>query len=86
MGSNERSVYVGNLAAEVDEELLHELFMQFGDVRSVRVPRDRVSGDTQGYGFVELGSVPEADYVVRVLDGMVLCGRTVRVRGVKARE
>lgn len=84
--NNENSVYVGNLAPEVDEELLQELFVQIGAVRGVRIARNKINGECLGYGFVELGSVREVEYVVRVLDGIVLMGKNLRVRACRARE
>ena len=49
----EATLYVGNLDAQMDEQLLWELFVQCGPVASVYVPKDRVTSSHQGYAFVE---------------------------------
>lgn len=59
----EATVYVGNLDAQVTEEVLWELFLQAGPVTNVYVPKDRVTSSHQGYGFVEYRTEEDADYV-----------------------
>ena len=59
----EATVYVGNLDAQVEEEVLWELFLQAGPVTNVYVPKDRVTSSHQGYGFVEYRNEEDADYV-----------------------
>ncbi|AWU76010.1 uncharacterized protein C5L36_0B12380 [Pichia kudriavzevii] len=75
----ETSLYVGNLDAQVDDALLYELFLQLAPVSSVRLPRDRVSGTHQGFAFVRFPSSADAEYVLKVADGIVLYGRSLRV-------
>ena len=60
----EATVYVGNLDAQVEEEVLWELFLQAGPVTNVYVPKDRVTSSHQGYGFVEYRNEEDADYVL----------------------
>ena len=63
----EATVYVGNLDAQVTEELVWELFLQAGPVTNVYVPKDRVTSTHQGYGFVELRNEEDAEYVRRAM-------------------
>jgi splicing factor 3B subunit 4 len=77
--AKETSVYVGNLDDRCSESLLYELFLQVGIVRKVHIPRDRLTQVQQGYGFVELGSAQDADYACRVLAGVKLFNRPLKV-------
>ena len=51
--NQEATCYIGNLDARVNEEILWELFMQCGPVVNVHIPRDKITGEHQGFGFVE---------------------------------
>jgi splicing factor 3B subunit 4 len=51
------TVYVGDLDPQVDEEILWELFLQVGPVAYTHIPRDKVTGQHQGFGFVEFAQV-----------------------------
>ncbi|XP_068654589.1 uncharacterized protein [Aristolochia californica] len=77
--NQEATVYVGNLDAQVSEELLWELFVQAGPVVNVYVPKDRVTNLHQGYGFVEFRSEEDADYAIKVLNMIKLYGKPIRV-------
>ena len=61
--NQDATLYVGNLDAAVTEELVWELFVQTGPVVNVFMPKDRVAGVHQGYGFVEYRTEQDADYV-----------------------
>ena len=65
----EATCYLGNLEPRVTEEFVWELFMQCGPVVSVYLPKDRVTNEHQGYGFVEFKSDQDADYVSALLSG-----------------
>ena len=52
----EATLYVGDLASQVDEAIIWELFLQAAPVVNVYIPRDKVTGEHQTYGFVELAS------------------------------
>jgi splicing factor 3B subunit 4 len=79
--NQEATVYVGNLDAGggVTEELLWELFLQAGPVVNVYVPKDRVSGGHQGYGFVEFRGEEDAEYAVKVMNMVKLFGKPLKV-------
>ena len=61
--NQEATCWTGNLDERVSEEMLWELFLQVGPVTSVYLPKDRVTGTHQGYGFVEFRTEEDADYV-----------------------
>ena len=54
------NIYVGNLSYEVTEEELRQNFMAFGEVSSVSIIKDKYSGQSKGFGFVEMPSCPKA--------------------------
>ncbi|KMT09062.1 hypothetical protein BVRB_6g137630 [Beta vulgaris subsp. vulgaris] len=77
--NQDATAYVGNLDAQITEELLWELFVQAGPVVNVYVPKDRVTNLHQGYGFVEFRSEEDADYAIKVLNMIKLYGKPIRV-------
>ncbi|KAJ1387705.1 SF3B4, RNA recognition motif 1 [Sesbania bispinosa] len=77
--NQDATAYVGNLDPQVTEELLWELFVQAGPVVNVYVPKDRVTNQHQGYGFVEFRSEEDADYAIKVLNMIKLYGKPIRV-------
>ena len=78
--NQEATLWVGNLAEGVDEELLWELFLQAGPLTDVSMPRDKVNGRAQGFAFVEFSREEDAAYAVAVLNITLLCGNPIRVR------
>jgi len=77
--NQEATVYVGGLDLSVSEELLWELFLQAGPIVNVYLPKDRVAGSHQGYGFVEFQGEQDADYSVKVLNMVKLFGKPIKV-------
>jgi splicing factor 3B subunit 4 len=77
---------VGGLDEKVSESLLWELFVQAGPVVNVHMPKDRVSLNHQGYGFVEFISEDDADYAIRILNMIKLYGKPVRVNKASAHQ
>ncbi|KAL3657773.1 Splicing factor 3B subunit 4 [Phytophthora oleae] len=78
--NQDATVYVGNLDDRVTEELLWELMLQSGSVCNVHMPRDKVSGAHQNYGFVEFRTEECAEYAVKVLNMIQLYGKVIRVK------
>eukprot|EP00948_MAST-09A_sp_MAST-9A-sp1_P002003 g2003.t1 len=78
--NREATCYVGNLDERVTEALLWELFLQVGPVVNCNIPTDKVTGRSQGFGFVEFRSVTDAEYACRVLRMVVVFGRPLKVR------
>jgi len=72
-------LYVGNLPYNVAEEELRELFSSYGEVSSVDVIMDRFTGQSKGFGFVEMPSNSEADQAIKALNEKPLKGRTIKV-------
>ena len=79
-----KKIYVGNLTFSVDDPTLSTHFGQFGTVSSARVILDRDTGQSKGFGFVEMSTEEEATEAISKLDGTDFQGRTIRVN--EARE
>lgn len=73
------SIYVSNLAAETTKEALTTKFSEFGTVLSVKMGRDRESGQPKSYGFVEMKTSDEARVAARSLNATRLDGRVLSV-------
>ncbi len=75
------NIYVGNLSLEVTEEELRREFMTFGEVISVTIMNDKYigSGQSRGYGFVEMPAVSQGQAAVTALNGKTLRHRTIEV-------
>ena len=58
---------MGNLEQRITNELLWELFLQVGQVINVHIPRDKITNEHQGYGFVEFKTEEDADYAIKIL-------------------
>ncbi|KAG7663143.1 uncharacterized protein J8A68_003321 [[Candida] subhashii] len=74
------TLYFGNIDPQVTELLMYELFIQFGPVRSINVPKDRILKTHQGYGFVEFRSSLDAGYTLDILRGVRLFGKLLKLK------
>lgn len=79
-------LYVGNLAYSVSGADLEELFSQAGEVQSATVITDKVSGQSKGFGFVEMASAGDAATAIQRFNDTELKGRNIRVNEAKPRE
>jgi len=77
--NQEATIYIGNIDLKVTEEILWELFTQCGPVTNVHIPRDKITGDHQGYGFVEMRSEEDADYAIKIMHMIKLYGKPLKV-------
>jgi len=73
------NIYVGNLGDQMTETFVSEMFQAFGDVESVKIIKDRFSGRSKGFGFVEMPNNSEADKAIKALNGKVIEKRPVKV-------
>lgn len=77
------NIYVGNLAFAVTDDDLRELFGAHGDVASANVIKDRFSGESRGFGFVEMPSREDAMAAIEALNGTDFKGRSITVNEAK---
>jgi RNA recognition motif-containing protein len=82
----ESKLYVGNLPYSATEEELSSLFGQAGTVTSVAIIKDRETGRSKGFAFVEMSSSDEAQKAINMLTGHMLGGRDLRVSIARPRE
>jgi RNA recognition motif-containing protein len=83
MGSK---IYVGGLPYSATEQEVQDLFSPHGNVQSVRVITDRVTGQSRGFGFVEMGSDEEAQNAIEALNSTQMNGRTLSVSEARPQE
>ena len=81
-----KKLYVGNLSYEVSTSDLESLFSPHGTVESAQVIEDRSTGQSKGFGFVEMSSDGEAQAAMSALDGQDHGGRALKVNEAKPRE
>jgi RNA recognition motif-containing protein len=81
-----RKLYVGNLANGIDDAKLRAIFASHGEVDSAEVIKDRISGQSKGFGFVEMSSGGDAQTAMTALDGAEHDGRAIKVSEAKSRE
>ncbi len=80
------NIYVGNLPYGITEDDLKEAFEAFGEVETVKIIKDRYSGESKGFGFVEMPDRAGAEAAIDGLDGTELKGRTIKVNKAKPRS
>jgi RNA recognition motif-containing protein len=79
-------IYVGNLSHQVSEDDLSKAIEAFGEVVSATIIRDKFSGESRGFGFVEMPTNEEAQAAITGLNGQELKGRTLNVNEARPRE
>ena len=77
------NIYVGNLSFEVTDDDLRQIFSAYGEVESASVVKDRFSGESRGFGFVEMPAKKDADAAIAALNGTEQKGRTITVNEAK---
>jgi RNA recognition motif-containing protein len=80
------NIYVGNLAYGVTDADLRETFAQYGNVDQVNLIADKFTGQSKGFGFVEMNDNREADAAIKGLNGVALQGRNITVNQAKPRS
>lgn len=73
------NIYVGQLPYSVTEEDLKSMFTEFGELESVKIISDRMTGRSKGFGFVEMPSNSDADKAIKALNGKMVDGRNIKV-------
>jgi RNA recognition motif-containing protein len=79
------NIYVGNLAYSVTQDDLRDAFAAYGDISSVNLITDKFTGDSKGFGFVEMPNNSEADAAIKALNETPLKGRNLKVNQAKPR-
>ena len=80
------NIYVGNLSYQSTEDELRDLFAEFGDVVSAKLIVDKFTGQSKGFGFVEMSNNSEAQKAMDELNGRDMNGRNVTVNQARPRQ
>jgi RNA recognition motif-containing protein len=81
-----KKLYVGSLSYQTSDAELEDLFARAGTVTSAQVVTDRYSGDSKGFGFVEMSTDEEAANAINMFNGTSFAGRTIVVNEARPRE
>ncbi len=73
------NIYVGNLSYGITEDELQQLFAEYGSVTNVNIIKDRDTGNSKGFGFIEMENQADAEKAIKDLDGSLVKGRNIRV-------
>ena len=79
-------LYVGGLAYSTSNDRLAEVFAEFGDIQTAEVVIDRVTGQSRGFGFVEMPDEEAAKKAIEALNGQEVDGRVLTVNEAKPRD
>ena len=79
------NIYVGNLSRDVSEAELREAFQAFGEIQSCNIIKDKFTGESRGFGFVEMPNKEEAEKAISMLNGKDFKGRSLKVNEAKPR-
>lgn len=80
------NIYIGNMSFDTTEDNLLEAFKAFGEVSTVKIITDNVSGRPKGFAFIEMPSNDEAQAAISGLNGTELNGRTLNVNEAKSKK
>ncbi len=80
------NIYVGNLSFRTADEGLRAAFAAHGEVSSARVITDRFTGESRGFGFVEMPDETEAKAAIQAMNGQDLDGRSLNVNEARPKE
>ena len=79
------NIYVGNLSYDATDETIKQAFKSFGEVTSVRVIKDKYTGQSRGFAFVEMPGQSQALTAIKSLNGKELLGKIISVNEARAR-
>lgn len=79
------NIYVSNLGEKITDESLRAIFATHGEVRSSKVIKDRFTGDSRGFAFIEMPNDNEAESAMSKIDGSVIDGRSIAVKEARPR-
>lgn len=80
------NIYVGNLSFDSSEDDVRQAFSEYGQVTSVAIIKDKMTGRSRGFGFVEMSDDSEAQAAIAGLNGQELGGRTLTVNEARPRS
>jgi RNA recognition motif-containing protein len=85
MKGRKMNIYVGNLSHDATEDDVRQAFEAFGEVSTINLIKDKFSGESRGFGFVEMPTKSEADAAITALNGQEVKGRAINVNEARPR-
>jgi len=79
------NIYVGNISSQLTEEEMNKEFSSYGEITSVRLIKDKFTGENRGFGFVEMPKDEEAESAIAGLNGKELKGKELKVNKARPR-
>ncbi len=80
------NIYVGNLSYEITDDEVRDIFSPHGEISSVSIIKDKHSGQSKGFGFVEMPNQAEAEEAIKTLNESDLKGRNIKVNQARPKE
>ena len=80
------NIYVGQLPYSMTEEELREMFIEYGEIGSLNLIKDKFSGQSKGFGFIDMPNNSEADKAIKALNKTMLNGREIKVKQAEERK
>ena len=80
------NIYVGNFSYDVTEDEVRDIFSSHGEISSISIIKDKYSGQSKGFGFVEMPNQAEAEEAIKTLNESELKGRNIKVNQAKPKE
>ena len=80
------NIFVAKLSFDTQEESLHQIFEEFGEVVSVKIISDKFTGKSKGFGFVEMTNQEDGQQAIQKLNDSELDGRTIVVKEAEPRR
>jgi RNA recognition motif-containing protein len=80
------NIYVGNLSFDTTEQYLRQAFEAFGQVTSTNIISDKITGQSKGFGFIEMSAKEQAQAAIAGMNGKEIKGRAVNVNEARPRN
>ncbi len=80
------NIYVGGLSYDVTEDELRDVFSPYGEISSLSIIKDKFSGKSKGFGFVEISNQEGAEEAIKTLNESEVKGRNIKVNEAKPKE
>ncbi len=80
------NIYAGNLPYTLSEENLKDIFEKHGEVKAVKIIMDRYTGNSKGFGFIEMSGDEQAEKAIQLLNGFEVNGRNIKVNFAKPKK
>ena len=80
------NIYIGQLPYSVNEDEIREVFAEYGEIASLNLIKDKFSGQSKGFGFIDMPNNSEADKAIKALNKSTLKGREIKVNQAEPRK